>query len=401
MTALPTAATRNPASTVLTGGKDLIASDLGRELKQLKRLEHDLERLVDAFEHKHHHHPHHHGHHHKPPHPHPGPGPQPGPGPVPQPDAGSVKLFPMPDSGPQPIVDAINKAQKTVDLSVYMMTDPKVIDALKQAAGRGVQVRVMLEPHPIGSNGTGAYDALAAQLQAAGIQVEPTPPKFDGNYNVDHAKFMVIDQKETLFGTGNLVKSGLGDSTSFANRDFWVDDTRGETAKEAEELFNDDWLRQDTSGIDFKNLVVTPENANARILSFIDGAKSKLLVYNQELHDPTIVQHLIAAKQRGVDVQVLVAAPHGQDGNKPALDQLAAAGIPAHELTKYYLHAKAMVADNQAFIGSQNFSSGGLQNNRELGEIVDDPAIVQQLTQTFLNDAATTTTPPPAPPPAA
>ncbi len=315
---------------------------------------------------------------------------------------GTEKLFPMPDSGPQPIVDAINKSTQSVDLSVYMMTDQKVIDALKQAAGRGVQVRVMLEPHPVGAKGTNAYDILAADLKSAGVQVEPTPPKFDSNHNVDHAKFLVVDQKETLLGTGNLVRSGLGDNGSTTNRDFWVDDTRKRTAAEAERLFNYDWQRKDTSGLHFQNLVVTPENSNARILSLIDGAKKTLLVYNQEMQDPTVIQHLIDAKKRGVDVQVLAASAHsgGFDPNKAGLDQLRAAGIPANELTKFYLHAKAMVADDHAFIGSQNFSSGGMQNNRELGEIVRNPTMVKQLTTMFQDDFASTTTPAPVPAPA-
>lgn len=311
------------------------------------------------------------------------------PPPPPPPPAGGVKLYEMPDATSTPILDAINGAKKSVDLSIYLMTDQKVIDTLKAAAGRGVKVRVMIEPNPVGSTGTSNFTQLQQELTAAGCQVEPTPPQFDSHNNVDHAKFMVVDGAETLLGTGNLVNSSLEAPTG--DRDFWLDDTRAETVSEAETLFNDDSLRQNTTGVTFKNLVVTPDNASARMLGFIDSAKAKLLVYNQELQDPDVIQHLIAAKQRGVDVQVLAAAPRASgnpDKNAAGIQQLKAAGIDAREMSSHYLHAKAMVADNQAFVGSQNFSADGLTANRELGEIVDDPQVVAQLTQDFMDDKA-------------
>ena len=54
---------------------------------------------------------------------------------------GKIALYPMPDSGPTPILSTINAAQKTLDLSCYLITDQKVMDALKAAAARGVTVR--------------------------------------------------------------------------------------------------------------------------------------------------------------------------------------------------------------------------------------------------------------------
>ncbi|HVE82484.1 MAG TPA: phospholipase D-like domain-containing protein [Myxococcales bacterium] len=302
-----------------------------------------------------------------------------------------VKLWEMPEAGEQPFVDALHNAGQSIDLSCYLMTDPAVVQALKDAAGRGVAVRVMLEPDPVG-DGKSNFEQMKTQLEAAGVQVETTPPRFDSDHNVDHAKFMVIDGKETLIGTGNLVKSSLGGTRTGHDRDFWLDDTRAQTASEAEQLFNADWNRTSTDGIDFQNLVVTPDNGEEKIVDFIDNAKQSLYVYNQELTDSTILEHLLAAKQRGVDVHVLAAHPEsGTDRNAYAIKKLQAAGIPAHEMTTDYLHAKAMVADGRAFVGSQNFSYSALLKNRELGEIIDDAGAVEQLRQRFLADEAANT----------
>lgn len=322
------------------------------------------------------------------------------PAPLPDEPGAGVSIWKMPDGGYQPFVDKLNGATKSIDLSCYLMTEPHVVQALKDAAGRGVAVRVMLEPDPVSNGQTSNFEQMKADLEAAGVQVEATPPKFDSDHDVDHAKFMVIDGQESLIGTGNLVKSSLGGSSFEKNRDFWLDDTRAETASETEQLFNADWNRQDTSGIDFQNLVVSPDNGDAKLLDFIDGAKQSLQVYNQELADSTILEHLIAAKQRGVDVQVLTAHPEsGPDRNADAIKKLQAAGIDAKEMTNNYLHAKAMVADDRAFVGSQNFSFNAMLKNRELGEIIDDPNVVGQLRQWFMDDEAANSTPPPPPPP--
>ncbi len=316
--------------------------------------------------------------------------------------AEQVRLHPMPDSTSYPIIAAINSATKSVDLEVYQLTDSGVTDALKLAAARGVQVRVMLEPKPVG--GTGNFDAKAAELRAAGVTVKETPPEFDSDFNVDHAKFMVIDGRDLLFGTGNLVKSGLGGGfkPEYNNRDFWVEDTRSTSVNEASTLFQRDWDRQSTKDINFKNIVVTPDNSNTKIIDFIDSAKSKLYIYNQELYDQNVIDHIVAAKQRGVDVHVLLGSQAsdtgtGPNSNKAALAKLQAAGIPSQFFTKNYLHAKAIVADDKAFIGSQNFSTTALTKNREFGEIFSQKNIVDQLTKMFLADEAN---PGPAPTPA-
>jgi len=319
------------------------------------------------------------------------------PAPLPDEPGAGVKLWRMPEAGAQPIVDALNSATKSIDLSCYLMTDPDVVQALKDAAGRGVPVRVMLEPDPVSNGSRSNFDQMKATLEAAGVQVEETPPRFDSDHDVDHAKFMVIDGKETLIGTGNLVRSSLGGSTAEHDRDFWADDTRAQTASEAEQLFDADWNRTPSDQIDFQNLVVTPENGEAKLLDFIDGAKQTLCVYNQELTNSALVEHLIAAKQRGVDVQVLAAHPQsGTDRNAWAIKKLQAAGITASEMTSDYLHAKAMVADDRAFVGSQNFSDNAMFKNRELGDLIDDPAAVDQLRQWFLEDQAANPPPPAA-----
>lgn len=302
-----------------------------------------------------------------------------------------VKLLGMPEATGAEIAAALGAAKKSIDLEVYQLQDPAINAALIAAQKRGVKVRVMLEPRTVGSAN---YDLEVKKLSAAGIEVKATPPRFDGSHNVDHAKFMVVDGQELLFGTGNLVRSGLGGNVAgeFDNRDLWIEDGRAKSVSEGRSLFEADWNRQDTSALRFQNLVLTPDNADQRILDLVGGAKKRCYVYNQSLSDPKVIAALVAAKARGVDVRVLLGYQPGFGGQPPkndaALKQLQRAGIRADYYTRNYLHGKAIVADDRAFVGSQNFTNGGLGANRELGEILDDAGVVSQVAALFLGDEA-------------
>jgi phosphatidylserine/phosphatidylglycerophosphate/cardiolipin synthase-like enzyme len=301
-----------------------------------------------------------------------------------------VQLYEQPASTAQPILNALKSAKTSIDLEIYQLGDPDVTAALVAAAKRGVKVRVMLEPKTVGSSN---FTAVSKVLTAAGITVQPTPPQFDSSHNVDHAKFMLIDHQELLLGTGNLVRYGLGgnDVESANSRDFWVGDTRAKSLSEAQTLFEADWARTPTDPASFTNLVVTPDNARSRVFQTIDSAKKTLCVYNQSLDDPQLLQKLIDAKNRGVDVKVLLGdqpIPHLGPKNSPAVKALRAAGIPTEYLTRSYLHAKAIITESQAFIGSQNFTGGGLGNNREVGTVLDDAGVLKAVTAQFAADFA-------------
>ncbi|MBI5535406.1 MAG: hypothetical protein HY898_21940 [Deltaproteobacteria bacterium] len=300
-----------------------------------------------------------------------------------------VRLLRMPDETASEIVGLINGASTSIDLEIYQMEAPPILSALAAAVARNVKVRVMLEPKTVGAVN---YTPVSEALKAAGVEVQPTPPAFDTSHKVDHAKFMVIDGTGLLFGTGNLVTSGLGGNPAkeFDTLDYWVEDGRAESVAEATQLFEADWTRQPSTGISFKNMVVTPDNSMERIVGLIDAAQTRLYVYNQSLNDPAVLEHLVSAKVKGVEVRVLLGLQPGYGGeppaNQPAVDQLVQAGIPAALFSRHYLHTKVIVSDDRVFIGSQNFTAGGLRNNREVGEIFTDAAIAEELGQTFLAD---------------
>ena len=78
--------------------------------------------------------------------------------------------------------------------------------------------------------------------------------------------------------------------------------------------------------------------------------------------------------------------------NAVGIAALRAAGIPVHDAdsASFFLHAKLMIADGVAFVGSENFSSTSLTKNREVGALIFEPAQVTTIQQQFDRDYADT-----------
>lgn len=121
--------------------------------------------------------------------------------------------------------------------------------------------------------------------------------------------------------------------------------------------------------------VVTIENAfspdggaEALVLKVIDGAASSIRLAAYSFSSPHVVEALLRARQRGVDVRVLVdARRNARKNSRVALDRLAAAGIPTRLIARYALHHdKYIVADGVTVQnGSFNYTADAATANSE------------------------------------
>ena len=296
--------------------------------------------------------------------------------------ARGVQVFVEPNAGETPVVHAIRGAQRSVWVEVYLLTDRNVIYALEDAAQRGVDVRVLLELNPYGSGTTSPTQTLQ-ELQAAGVKAEGA----DSAYQYTHEKAMIVDGATLFIMTGNFTKSGMGGSSYAENREYGVIDTASADVAEAVSIFNADWQRT-TPTLTAPDLVVSPVNARARLLGFINGAQSSLLVEDEEMYDTQSENALIAAAQRGVHVEVVLPQPSGSSSSSDAdVSRLLRGGVQVRYISIVYMHAKMMLADGRsAFVGSENFSATSLDRNRELGIIIADTQAISTLNQTFQQD---------------
>jgi phosphatidylserine/phosphatidylglycerophosphate/cardiolipin synthase-like enzyme len=295
-----------------------------------------------------------------------------------------VQVYVEPDAGEHVITDAIHSAHKSVWLEIYLLSDRNVIRALEDAANNGVDVRVMLELHPVGG-GTSPQRTID-QLKAAGIQAQATSPDFP----LTHEKGMIIDGTTAYIMTSNFTRSALGGysgSSGSTNREYGIIDTNPQDVQAVAAIFQADWNRTQPQFND-PNLVVSPINSRNAFLSLINSAHSSLLIEAEEMQDSEIEQAIISAAHRGVHVEVILPSSNGSsDSNSEGISILQSGGVQVREDTRLYMHAKIIIVDgSKAFVGSENISTQSLDQNRELGIIVSDSNVLNRLQSTFQMD---------------
>ena len=161
------------------------------------------------------------------------------------------------------------------------------------------------------------------------------------------------------------------------------------------------------SSATFRNVTVTafvsPDSSLGVFSRAVDSAQDSLLVNVYELTSTNITNSLVAAKERGVDVTVLLeGGPVGgiSAGEKAAIWRLNQSGIPVYEMATgesghapfRYDHAKYMVIDNRSvFLTSENFGQTGFPpagetGNRGWGVWMEDPATAAYFREVFTGD---------------
>ena len=108
--------------------------------------------------------------------------------------------------------------------------------------------------------------------------------------------------------------------------------------------------------------------AEALVLKVIDSASSTIRLAAYSFSSPHVVEALLRARQRGVDVRVLVDARRNERKNsRAALNRLVDAGIPTRIISRYALHHdKYLVADGVTVQnGSFNYTADAATANSE------------------------------------
>ncbi|HEY4184775.1 MAG TPA: phospholipase D-like domain-containing protein [Polyangia bacterium] len=288
----------------------------------------------------------------------------------------TATLVVLPDDDPQTLLTAVASARRRVWVEMYMLTDGRAVDALAAAHAAGADVRVLLEPAPYGdaSANEGAFLALGQ----AGIDVR----WFAVPDGLVHIKLLLVDDRAFVL-TPNLTLSGLTRNREYAVLDAAPDDvSRAEAVWQADATGGDPGSPSPTTRI-----LVSPLDARARLAAAIDAARLSIALEIEEISDVDLVARLVAAQAGGAVVTVIVPADERSAATNGALTRLASGGVDVRALATPTLHAKAMVLDRQrAYLGSINFTRASLDDNREMGLLLDDPAIVARTDATIGDD---------------
>jgi phosphatidylserine/phosphatidylglycerophosphate/cardiolipin synthase-like enzyme len=206
-------------------------------------------------------------------------------------------------------------------------------------------------------------------------------------FTYTHQKTVVIDGSKAVIMTANLTSKYYPTS-----RDFLVIDTNRADVAAITTVFDADFAHRTVGPGDGADLVWSPTDSQVHLLALINGATSSLRVYSEEMGDTAVENALIRAAKRGVEVRV---CGENEDGEyDSAYTKLARAGIHISyysSSTGFYIHGKVIEADDgtghaRMFVGSENFSRTSLDDNRELGLIIADPAVLSAMARTFAAD---------------
>jgi cardiolipin synthase len=310
--------------------------------------------------------------------------------------------------------EEIRGARETIHLCEYMWMgkgDPS--DRIGRAIlgrRRGVACRILIDW--LGSFG---FDRdLEARLRADGVELRrhallPDP------FRVSHRRIFVFDGRTAYVGGFGIWKSWLGDGVSdTGGDDEWRDTAlrvQGPCVGDLQRAFDDGWETQGGEPLpaiayprlraagECRAAVVasTPAYARATLAArmyyaLIASAKERLYVANSYFVPDRSLQHLLIAQARqGADVRVLAPGSHHDvkavhAGQRRTYARLLAGGVRIFEYRPSMMHAKTLVVDDVAVVGSTNMDSQSLSFLWEASVVAQAPHVADLLARKFLED---------------
>ncbi len=322
-----------------------------------------------------------------------------------------------------PIFDDMAAATSSIHILVFSITPGEISDRLvsilKQQVAAGVEVRISVDRY-----GGKVFDASAGiydELTAAGVQIvvnDVFPIDRDGllqdrsfNWhqdevgNSDHRKMLVIDGKIGWIG-------GAGFEDHFNGGNYHDDYVRvtGDVVRQMQLVFLTSFHvlggPPPASGLDryfpapdvpgtipatlLQNVPGGFQPGTQAISEVIEQSQNRLDILNPYLTDPDMIDRIIAAGERGVDVTVDVPGgsnvTQARDAAEHNYGDLFDAGVKVYE-HETIIHAKVFVGDNRVIIGTINLDAWALYRNNEIAILFDDAGVADDARQILVDDA--------------
>jgi phosphatidylserine/phosphatidylglycerophosphate/cardiolipin synthase-like enzyme len=276
---------------------------------------------------------------------------------------------------PDKVAASFATAQKTIDLAVYEFDLPVLSDALVEAIGRGVRVRLVTD--------TDSLEEEAVQsLIEAGIPVVD-----DQRSAIMHDKFAVIDGVIVWTGSMNFTEND-----AYKNNNSFMEITSTRLAQnyttEFEEMFTQREFGPGPSAPTpnaaltinetvIENYFSPDDGVAAHILDALNSAKSSVYFMAFSFTRTDFADALVQKAASGVTVQGVFETRQIAAGGDAAWNALTAAGLGVRQDgNKYNLHSKVFIIDQQIVVmGSYNFSRNAEESNDENVLIIHDPEI--------------------------
>lgn len=292
---------------------------------------------------------------------------------------------------------AIAAARHCIALEMYLVNSGVVadrfIDALVEAAARGVEVCVLLDDY--GARGLTRADRQ--RLLAAGVRLEFYNPLRYGHWRRylfrDHRKLLLVDDAVAFVGGAGLTDDF--DPVVSGPR-HWHDvmvEVRGPCTLDWRAVFDRHWPAARAVAAPGAGAVAGDQLG--RVALSESGAAQEIrhslrkhlasaehwawLATAYFVPSWQIRRSLRAAARRGVDVRLLLPGPHSdhsavRHAGRRFYPGLLRAGVRIFEYQPRFIHGKVMVCDHWVSIGSSNIDRWNLLWNLEANQEIDDQA---------------------------
>ena len=281
---------------------------------------------------------------------------------------------------------AIARAQRSVHLEVYAFAPSGVgarfVEALGQAAGRGVAVQVLID----GWGSAWGGRAVAAALREAGCAVRihnRLLALLVGRFGRNHRKILLVDDEVAFLGGINIGDENVGEGERLGWADLALEIRGPQCARLGQMIRREPRRPIDSSLRIYLCGLGGGWRLRRRYLKAFASARQRIHVaHGYFLPDRGVVRAITAAARRGVQVRLLLAGrsdvPFARAATRSLYRRLLAAGVAIHEWSGSVLHAKVATVDGRRLlVGSFNLDPFSLANLEALVE-VDDTQVVEQ-----------------------
>jgi cardiolipin synthase len=292
------------------------------------------------------------------------------------------------------MLDAICGARHSVNMSTYIFdgdgAGQRFIDALKAAADRGVEVRLIID----GLGEKYSFPTARGLLRNSAVKVARFHPfRQGGRLNLrNHRKILVIDGCECFTGGMNIGDRHLlereGPPAPVKDMHFRV---KGPVVAELQKIFLEDWffvtgellddtgffpVLHDTGTVHARSIGDGPDKRHRKLHCIILGALScarhRVRIMTPYLiPDRSMVSALATTAMRGVPVTIILPGrnnlPYVHWATRSYLWELLECGIRIYYQPPPFVHTKLFLVDGVwSLTGSANLDPRSLRLNFEL-----------------------------------
>lgn len=316
------------------------------------------------------------------------------------------------------MLGAIERARRSVTLETYIWSSGEISDrfiaALIDCVRRGVKVHVLADG--LGTLGLKREDRR--RMLDAGVEflVYGREHWWEIKPNINHRthrKLLIIDGEVGFTGGMCIDDTWRGNADS---PDVWREiqlEARGPIVRQMQSVFAANWL-QTTSrlllGEDYFPKARTADGAVAQcymsgpkqhpeyarvsyLLAIASARKNIRIMHAYFVPDDLAIDMLIAARQRGVEIEVVVPEKNdsrfGRAASRSRWGKLLEAGVKFHLYTPAMYHCKVMIVDDFfVTVGSVNFDNRSFGINDEVAVNVLDTDVARAAVKLFEHDRA-------------